>query len=169
MQIHVVGIGNEWAGDDGLGPAVVRRAQTVYERRYGQDPSRPVTFTTLTGSPLDLLEMSRPDDLLIIVDAVSSGAAPGTVHQIEWEPGCLAARGREAAACHGWGVREALALASALGRLPARVLLWGVEVAVTEPGTGLTAGFGSIEAPLWSNIVEELLEMVVDYHGSSKI
>lgn len=159
MQIHVVGIGNEWAGDDGVGPVIVRRIQAAYERRYQQNLPQPVTFTTLAGLPLDLLESSQPDDVLIIVDAVISGAPPGTIHQVDWQPGCLEAQGQERASSHGLGVRESLELAAALNWLPAQVILWGVEIASTAPGTGLT----SIGQPAITGIVERLLDRLAEY------
>jgi hydrogenase maturation protease len=131
MRIYVSGIGNPWASDDGIGPELVRRLQTKNHRPAG------VTFVTLT-QPMDLLDLIEECDVLMVVDAVVSGAPPGTVHCQVWLPGLLSAKGVERASSHGLGVHEVLNLAAQLGRLPAQVILWGVEVASTEPGQGLS-------------------------------
>jgi hypothetical protein len=53
-----------------------------------------------------------------------------------WESGMLAARGVQRASSHGFGVRELLEMAEVMGKLPARVELWGIEIASTEAGQG---------------------------------
>lgn len=126
----ILGLGNDWASDDGAGPAVVRRLQ---EHDLGG-----VTYRITPYPDPTLVDWLADVDALIVVDAVSSGAAPGTIHHLDWRPGLLEARGIEQISAHGFGLREVLALAESLGRLPDRVTLWGVEVAATGPGPELS-------------------------------
>lgn len=137
MCVCVVGIGNRWAGDDGVGLEAVRRLEAAWAPA-GAGRDGEVAFLTLPHAGVELIEVMGRCDLLILVDAVSSGATPGTVHSEVWRPDRLAARGTERASSHGLGVREALGLAAALGKLPPRVILWGIEVASTAPGEGLS-------------------------------
>ena len=150
MRLCVVGIGNRWASDDGVGPEVVRRLQDEVP------PDRPVTFATLPQADLALLELMDRCDRLILVDAVVSGAPPGTVHRERWRPGLLEGRGVERASSHGLGLREVLALAASLGRLPAQVGLWGVEIVSTAPGEGLSPAVAAALPAIVARLRREL-------------
>ena len=154
MTLLVLGIGNPWAADDGVGPEVVRRLQVGWQEEGGD--SALVEFQTLSQPDLGLLDALAECDALIVVDAVVSGAAPGTVHREVWQPGAVDSRGVERASSHGFGVRELLEMAAALGRLPARVELWGIEIESTEPGEGFSAAVGEAIP----GVVEQLLAVV---------
>jgi hydrogenase maturation protease len=73
----------------------------------------------------------------IVLDAVSSGAPPGTVHRLdaltERFPAELS-RG----STHALGIVEAVQLARALERLPGRLLVIGIEGKRFDPGAGLS-------------------------------
>ena len=133
----ILGIGNEWARDDGVGPEVVRRVQQSWLAR-GSNATREVGFVAMARPDLSLLDLMAETDYLVIVDAVVSGAEPGTLHWQLWKMGVAASRGVERASSHGFGVEELLQMARALGKLPERVELWGIEIACTAPGRGLT-------------------------------
>ena len=103
-----------------------------------------------------MLDSLADYDALIVVDAVVSGAAPGTLHRQVWRPGIAASRGVERASSHGFGVRELLEMATALGKLPAQVALWGIEIVSTEVGEGVTPEvekqIPAIEDKLWQKL-----------------
>ncbi|NOX64150.1 MAG: hydrogenase maturation protease [Chloroflexi bacterium] len=134
-MIHIVGIGNEWASDDGIGPVVARHLEKRLS--MGEKPF-PVRVFTFARPDLSLLEAMDECAALVVVDAIASNNRPGTVHVLEWSARALASRGVERASSHGFGVRETLALAESLGKLPQQALLLGVEIASTEPGRGLS-------------------------------
>jgi hydrogenase maturation protease len=122
----VIGVGNPWRGDDAAGLAVASRLR---ERETG------MRVLAHEGEPLDLLERWDGEERVILVDAVSSGAPPGTIHRVEVAERSLAAElGR--GSTHALGVREAVELARTLGRLPAQLLIIGIE------GRGFAAGDG---------------------------
>jgi hydrogenase maturation protease len=73
-----------------------------------------------------------------IVDAVSSGAPPGTVHELEAGGEPLPVRLFGSSSTHALGLAEALELARSLGRLPARVRVLGIEGARFDYGRGLS-------------------------------
>lgn len=122
MSATVLGVGNAWRGDDGAGPAVVRllRSSGVPAREIG-------------GEAAALLDAWEGLADVIVVDAVRSGAAPGTVHRLGTGAGWPGA-----GSTHALGVAEAVELARALDRLPARLELYGIEGERFEPGEGLT-------------------------------
>ena len=82
-RVVLAGIGNEMRHDDGIGPVIARRAARM-------SSVRPGAFVTALASPLneplDLLDDWDRDDLAIVVDAVRSGAPPGTVTLTWLEP-----------------------------------------------------------------------------------
>jgi len=69
-------------------------------------------------------------DRLILIDAVKSGAAIGSVLHIEGE--AIYRQLAHHTSTHGFGVADALQLAERLGQLPAKMLLLGVEAGETD-------------------------------------
>ncbi len=140
MRVLVVGIGNAWAGDDGIGPEIVRRLQANYATTAVVQRGEAVhlAFRIMPHPDVTLIETLADCDVLVIVDAVKSGAPPGTIHCQAWQPNVLSSRQVERSSSHGWGVREILGLAHTLECLPTKVILWGIEAAAVEPGAGLS-------------------------------
>lgn len=124
----VIGIGNEWRSDDAVGLVVARRLAVL-------DPT--LRAAVHGGEPVDLIHEWMDEDEVILVDAVESGARPGTIHRIEAaEPGLANAPAR--GSTHALGVAEAIALGRALGRLPGRLLLFGIEGGRFDAGASLS-------------------------------
>lgn len=157
MKLSVIGIGKPWATDDAVGPTIVRQLAS----RFEDAPAAGVelTFTTSSEPAVDLLHLMAGADQVIIIDAVRSGAPPGAIHRQVWLPGLIESRGVERASSHGLGVREILALAAELGRLPEQVYLWGVEIVSTEPGRGLSP---SVAAAL-PDVIEQFSQTLATY------
>lgn len=119
----VVGLGNPILGDDGVGWRV---AEAVKARL--DDPDVEVLCLSLGG--LALMEHLAGYRRAIIVDALSSGAAAGTLQRIAaWEidgPGIL-----HTASVHDLSLSAALALGRELGLdLPDEIQMLGVEARV---------------------------------------
>ncbi len=128
-QALVIGVGNPYRRDDAALREVVRRLR---RRAPGG-----VRLMEQGGEGTALLEAWEGADLVILVDAVASGAAPGTVHRFDAADGPLPAallRG----STHAVGVAEAVELARAMGRLPRRLLVYGIEGEHFSAGVGLS-------------------------------
>ena len=125
--VVVIGIGNPYRRDDGVGPAVVRRLA-----EYG------ITAAALVecdGEAATLIEQWRDRRLAIVVDAVHVAVpVPGRIHRLDWPP----QSGSPSASSHGLDLGLAVRLAHELGRLPQRMLVFAVEAAETGYGIGLT-------------------------------
>ncbi|MFN8024541.1 MAG: hydrogenase maturation protease [Acidimicrobiales bacterium] len=120
----VVGVGNRDRGDDGVGPAVCDRVAVL----------RPdLLVWVVEADPTSLAVRWTPGDRVVLVDAVVSGAVPGTVHEL----GVDAIPPTRPTSTHGLGVAELLALSTALGTLPRSLQLLGVEAGDVTPGTAL--------------------------------
>jgi hydrogenase maturation protease len=119
--MKVIGLGNEWRTDDGAGLEVARL----------------LGGAQLPGEPIRLLEVLEPS-AVVLVDAVSSGAPPGTVHRFEPNGTPLPTELFGASSTHALGLAEALELARSLDRLPEHVVVLGIEGASFDFGKGLT-------------------------------
>lgn len=126
MTTLVLGIGNDWRSDDAAGLEVARRLRAAGLRAVAWE-----------RDPWNLLDAWEREPVVILVDAVSSGAAGGTVHRLEAGAGALPARLFRGSTHHA-SVAEAVELGRCLGRLPARVEFIGLEGRRFEAGVGLT-------------------------------
>jgi hydrogenase maturation protease len=144
-RVVVIGVGNRYRGDDGVGHRVIDRLSEEVEEAQSQagHPSRPPTGrlerTELhysDGEPSRLVEQWDGADLAVVVDAVATGAEPGHVVVLDAAVDDLPARA--ATSSHAGGIGEAWALGSALDTLPGRLLVVGVEAASVHDGEGLT-------------------------------
>ena len=128
MSVVVVGIGNEWRRDDGAGLEVARR--------LGSSPPPRTRVVEREGEPSGLLDTWEGENEVILVDAVSSGAHPGTIHRLDALAQPLPAE-LFRASTHHLGLADAVELARALDRLPRRLEVYGIEGRDFAAGPGL--------------------------------
>jgi hydrogenase maturation protease len=125
----VIGVGNEWRRDDAAGLAVARRLRERLPET--------VSVVEHEGEPVDLVEALSGAREAVVIDAVRSGSAPGTVHRLDARRERLPAelfRG----STHAFGLAEAIELTRALERLPGRLLVYGIEGDSFAAGQGLS-------------------------------
>jgi hydrogenase maturation protease len=89
------------------------------------------------GEPSALLDLWRDGEDGVLVDAVRSGAGPGTVHRLDAVAGPLPAD-LFATSTHHLSVADAVELARALGRLPRGLVVYGIEGRDFGAGQGIT-------------------------------
>ncbi|MFJ8827727.1 hydrogenase maturation protease [Streptomyces sp. NPDC102467] len=133
-RIVVIGVGNEFRHDDGLGPAVITR---LGERAVARPLPVGTALTTCDGEPGRLLGLWENAELAVVVDAAHSAPPhPGRVHRLDLDSAEL---GRvSATSSHGLGLGEAVELSRVLGRLPAHLVVYAVEGVDRTVGTGLS-------------------------------
>jgi hydrogenase maturation protease len=132
---RVVGCGNAQAGDDSVGLEIVRRL------RERGDCACELLERPQAG--LELMDVLRDTGRVLFIDAVSSGAAPGTLHLVPLPSASVVPRALNAISSHGWGLVETLRLMAALHyRLP-RLALLGVEIESVQPGAARSAAVES--------------------------
>ncbi len=126
----LIGVGNPWRRDDGVGPLVAGRLAAMGLPE--------VTVTEASGEGAALIEAMAAAEQVWLVDAVASGAPAGTVHRIDAGAAAVP-RGFFNYSTHAFSVAEAIELARALGQLPAACVLYGIEGEDFSSGHGLTA------------------------------
>ncbi len=158
-RVLVAGLGSADRGDDGIGSAVAHQvARAVAELGL------PGVEVLEHAEPMGLLEAMLDRDLLVVVDAVRSGAAPGTVTARRLGPQALEARmDPGSAGTHGLGLAMALGLARALDRLPETTVVVGVEAAGIDRGQPLSAA-ARAALPLAVGAVLECLDLDLGPH-----
>jgi hydrogenase maturation protease len=128
----VLGIGNEFRRDDGAGLEVARRVTA-------ENPDGLIVRET-GGDAAAWLDAWEGFNHVVAVDAVSSGAEPGTIFRFEADERPLPRVFASLMSSHGLGLSEAIELARALGRLPAHLTIYGIEGDDFGEGIGLSPG-----------------------------
>lgn len=88
------------------------------------------------SDPSHLLDYMDECDRLIIVDACHGSGPPGSVTRMDW-PDERISRQRPHST-HGIGIDDTLRLAENLGRLPGKVVVFGIELSQCDPNSTLT-------------------------------
>lgn len=143
LPILVVGIGNEYRSDDGVGLVVARELQVRNLPR--------ISVIECNGDGAELMEIWKSAATVFLVDAVSSEAEPGTIYQLDALVQPIPAS-FSFPSTHAFGVAEALGLARALHQLPSRLVIYAIE------GKNFTAGIGL--SPEVKEAVREVVEQL---------
>jgi hydrogenase maturation protease len=125
----VIGVGNPWRSDDAAGLLAVRGLR-------GAMPEG-VEVLEREGEPTALIAAWDGADAVWVLDAVASGSPPGTLHRFDASDRELPAK-LFGASTHHLGLAEAVELARAVGRLPRRLVVFGIEGASFRAGDELT-------------------------------
>lgn len=122
----IVGIGNAFRSDDGVGPFV---AEALATKGY--------EASVHAGDGTGLMDLFEAHEEIVLVDATRSDAEPGTMIALD------AAAERLPAdlfhySTHRFGLAEAVETARALGTLPKSVTVYGIEGQEFGAGTDLS-------------------------------
>lgn len=140
----ILAVGNRWRQDDGLGPWLGDR---LAERGW---PVR-----EMSGEGASLIEAWAGRELVLVLDAVQSGAPPGTGFRLVAGADPIPRRFFRYSS-HQFGLAEAVALAGSLGRLPRQLVIHGIEGAAFGYGPELSPAVAAAAAGLVPRIAAEL-------------
>ncbi len=94
-------------------------------------------------------------DSVIIVDAVSSGASPGSLHCLDASKDTISSKFFSCSS-HNFGVAEAIELARAINQLPKSLRLYGIEGKNFEHGEALTPEVEKLIEPVANKIFQDI-------------
>jgi hydrogenase maturation protease len=126
-RILIVGMGNLLLGDDGVGIHLVRALE--------KDPPRGTTLLDAGTALLGVVDEVALAEAVLVLDAMQTGDAPGTVHVA---PVDAVRSPREGASLHDLGLRGALQLLGAGRAVPECLWVLGVEPARMDYGMELS-------------------------------
>jgi hydrogenase maturation protease len=125
----LIGIGNEYRSDDGVGLVVARE---IHEKLIPL-----ITVKEESGEGAALMEAWQGFQNVFIVDAVSSGAMPGTIFRIDANKETVPAKFFHYST-HAFSVAEAIELARVLNVLPPNLIIYGIEGNNFNAGTTIS-------------------------------
>lgn len=152
-RVKIIGIGSPF-GDD----------------RFGWEAAEALrhsaAMNAIAPGRIEILALDRPGamlpahwqeaDLVILLDAIRSGAAPGTRH-------CLEARDLSSTSTlcssHGFGIVSAIELARTLGDMPSRLLVRGIEADTSWTGFSLSPAVAGALPSFVADFAEETLHL----------
>jgi hydrogenase maturation protease len=140
----VIGVGNEFRSDDGVGPAVVSRLRALMAE---DNRLSGVTLALCDGEPSRMIELWSGADLAVVVDAVRTTAVPAG-HCYELAIDAMTSDVQSAASSHAVSLGETVALAQALGRMPGRLVILAIAGRDFGFGVGLSADVAAAVGPL---------------------
>ena len=141
----VIGIGNEFRRDDGVGPAVAD------ELAKHNVPG--VRVMTAIGEPGAILDAWAGVPVAVVVDAATgNGVTPGRIRR--WTPGDEAEPA--VVSSHALGLPQTYALGQALGQIPEKLVVLTVDVADVSHGVMLTPAVAAAVLVVVEAVLAEL-------------
>ncbi|WP_329267777.1 hydrogenase maturation protease [Streptomyces sp. NBC_01451] len=151
-RVAVIGVGNDFRRDDGVGWAVLARLR---ERAGGRPLPPDTVLATCDGDPGRLIGLWQGARLAVVVDAAHAHpGTPGRVHRLALDAGLL--EQPSATSSHGLGLGEAVELARVLDLMPDRLVVYAVEGAESDLGTGLSPAVAAAVDPLAEAVEDEI-------------
>ena len=129
-RILVIGIGNEFRSDDAAGLIAAGRIKEL-----GLDD---VDVMQSNGDGAELIEAWTGRKNVILIDAILSGSAPGTIHRITLS-GKLLPTEYFKFSSHLFSIPQAIYLSASLGKLPESITILGIEGCSFRTGKVISA------------------------------
>jgi hydrogenase maturation protease len=142
--ILLIGIGNEYRSDDSVGLAAIR-ALKAHEL-----PGNTLLMEC-SDDGAELIEMWSSTTMAILIDAVSSGAKPGTIYRFDALAQAIPAQ-LSFQSTHAFSVVEAIELARILDQLPTSLIVYAIE--------GMNFSTGVELSPEVENAMRKVVEQV---------
>ncbi|MCS7197076.1 MAG: hydrogenase maturation protease [Candidatus Bipolaricaulota bacterium] len=148
MRVLIIGVGNEYRHDDGVGLVVARAL-----REKNLDG---LEILEMSGEGAALIEAFQNAERVIVVDAVCSGATPGTIFRFEAHHQQIPTKFFRYST-HNFGLAEAIELARSLGQLPKELIVYGIEGKDFSLGEGLSVEVAHAAHEVVHRIEKELM------------
>ncbi|MFH0907977.1 MAG: hydrogenase maturation protease [bacterium] len=146
-KIIVIGVGNAFRTDDGVGIAVARALMRCAPPR--------VPVIEATGEGTTLMDAWKGYESVILIDAARSGSVPGTVFRLDPHEQTIPSRFFHYST-HVFSVAEAVEMARTLASLPPRFVLYAIEGGNFDHGTELTPKVREAAGRVTALVLDEL-------------
>jgi len=156
--LRVIGLGQEWRGDDAAGLLVARHL------REFAGPQ--VTILENSGSMTDLLAAWEGVEAVILIDAVRGGGQPGGIYRFPEHDDPLLVELFADASSHAWGLAQAVALGRVLKQLPPYLVIYGIEGRNFGLGQGLSPAVAEAIPEVARRIKREIEELRDEKNGA---
>jgi len=144
----VIGVGNRLRQDDAAGLHAV-------DLLRGRAQAAGIAVRVQEGEALGLLEQWEGARTAVLLDTIHANSQPGKIHRVDVSSEPVPALLGGSSSTHALGMADAIELARALGCLPARVVLYGVQGRRFDAGGGLSREVEAAIAPLAEAVLAE--------------
>ena len=115
----VLGIGNLYRCDDGVGPIIAGRLEEMFQDQ--------IDVCTAVKDGFSLIHLWQEYNHVYLIDAVNSGKNPGKIYRFDALSEPLPSIFSTNFSTHSIDIPETIALAGKLGMLPKKLIIYGVE------------------------------------------
>ncbi len=149
--IRIIGLGNEFRCDDAVGVRLAERLRKLLPES--------VDVVIHLGDGATLMDRWTRADYVVLIDAVQSGARPGTIHRLNATRETIPT-GFFNYSTHAFSLAEAVEVARTLDRLPPTMIIYGIEGKTFSTGQELSAEVAEAAEQVSSEIVEHIKELL---------
>ena len=146
-MVLIIGLGNPLRGDDAVGRNVAAQI-----KRQNQPFLKIVEYA---GEGTGLIELWANAGIVVVVDAIASGAETGIIRRFDATQKALPVR-FYGGSTHAVGLAEAVELARALNQLPQRLIVFGIEGKQFDIGSDLSPEVEKIVPRVVALVLEEV-------------
>lgn len=150
VEILIIGIGNAYRADDAVGLAVAKQVR--------ENAGSGVRVLEKRGEATELMQAWEGANAVILIDAVQSGKAAGTVHRIDAQADSLPVDFLRSST-HLFSVAESIELARVLGKLPPTLIVFGIEGKSFQSSEGLSQEVAGSVDEAARKVLEEVAMM----------
>ena len=126
----IIGIGNEFRGDDGVGIYVASKLRQCNIAGY--------EIIEYISDGSGMVELWKNSEKVIVIDAALSGSKYGTIFRYEVGQDTIPAKLFKACSSHAIGLFEAIEISRKLNSLPKKMIVYGIEGKSFEMGTEIS-------------------------------
>lgn len=145
-DICIIGVGNEFRSDDGVGLFVARSIAAM------DLPGVRVIDGVADGT--DMLSAWQGAAAAFVIDCVKSHAEPGTIFRFDGLHDTIAEEIFVGYSTHAFSIPETIALGRELGQLPSSLVVYGIEAETFSMGTSISAKV--------ANAAEAVIRIILD-------
>jgi hydrogenase maturation protease len=145
--IKIIGLGNEFRGDDAVGLIVAHRLRERLPKS--------IEIVEHTGDGANLMDAWEGAGRVYLIDAVKSGATVGTIHRLDAGEQPIPTSFFHYST-HAFSLAEAVEVARRLGSLPPFLCIYGIEGAVFDHGAPLSAEVETAAEVVQKELVDKL-------------
>lgn len=154
-EILIVGLGNLIMSDDGVGIHLIRELQKIKVI-----PIKDIPLLEVGTSPLYYLEEICKAETLIVIDAVKGGKKAGDIYCFKEDD--LNINSNPIRNFHDCSILEVIDLARELTKLPAKVIIYGIEPENIEAGEELSLSVQNKMPSLIRFIIKDLKDLLTE-------
>jgi hydrogenase maturation protease len=148
--ILVIGIGNDYRGDDAVGLYVARRIQ--------EKGINGVEVIAGVSDGTSLIEAWEDAGRVYVIDCTVSGTRAGKIYRFDGVDETLPQALFPSYSTHAFNVGDTIRLAKSLGQLPQSLIIFGIEGKDFAAGVGLAERVKTAAEEVISSIIREIEE-----------